>query len=64
MIDTLDELKAHGILMFYEAQEIKEGRKIIDVTYTVTASLDFRTEQKAANAAVNKRKLGVVDKSK
>ena len=63
MRDALEELKGQGVLMSYEAQEIKEGRKIVDVKYTVTASLDFRTEQKAANAAQKKRQLALVDKS-
>ena len=62
MLDALEELKGQGILMSYEVRETKEGRKIIDVKYTVTASLDFRTEQKAANAATKNRQLGLVDK--
>ncbi len=64
MRDALEELKGQGVLMSYEAQEIKEGRKIVDVKYTVTASLDFRTEQKAANVAAKNRELALVDKSK
>ena len=64
MIDALGELKGQGVLMFHEVQEVKKGRKIIDVKYTVTASLDFRTEQKAANAVTKKRELALVDKSK
>ncbi|TXK95864.1 hypothetical protein BMR10_09205 [Methylococcaceae bacterium CS4] len=64
MIDALEELKGQSVLMSYEVQEGKEGRKIIDVKYTVTASLDFRTEQKAANAAAKKRTHALVDKSK
>ena len=63
MIDALEKLKGQGVLMSYGAQEIKEGRKIVDVKYTVTASLDFRTEQKAANAAQKKRQLALVYKS-
>jgi hypothetical protein len=34
--------------MSYETNEVKEGRTVIDVKYTVTASLEFRTKQKAA----------------
>ena len=63
MRNALEELKGRGVLMAYEVQKVKEGRKIIDVKYTVTASLDFRTEQKAANAAQKKRQLALVDKS-
>ncbi|SMG63036.1 [weak similarity to] replication protein RepA [methanotrophic bacterial endosymbiont of Bathymodiolus sp.] len=62
MLDALEELKGQGVLMSYEVRETKEGRKIIDVKYTVTASHDFRTEQKAANAAAKNRQLGLVDK--
>lgn len=64
MIDALEELKERNVLMNYEIKEFKEGRKIIDVKYTVTAALDFRSEQKAANAAQKKRQLALVDKSK
>jgi hypothetical protein len=62
MLDALEELKGQGFLMSYEVRETKEGRKIIDVKDTVTASHDFRTEQKAANAAAKNRQLGLVDK--
>ena len=62
MIDALEELKGQGVLMAYGVQKVKEGRKIVDVKYTVTASLDFRTEQKAANASQKKRQLALVDK--
>ncbi len=64
MIDALEEHKAQGVLMNYEVHQIKEGQKIIDIKYTVTAALDFRAEQKAANAAQKKRQLALVDKSK
>lgn len=63
MIKALDELKGQGVLISYEAAEVREGRKVVDVTYTVTAALDFRTEQKAANAAQKKRGVALVDKS-
>jgi len=63
MMKALEELKASLVLMAYEAEEIKAGRKIIDITYTVTAALDFRTEQKASNAAAKNRRLLAVDKS-
>ncbi len=64
MSAALDELKAAKVLMQVEVQQIREGRKIVDVKYTVTAALDFRTEQKAANSATKNRRLGLVDKSK
>ena len=64
MAESLKQLKAEGVLSNYEVEEIKEGRSIVDVKYTVTASLDFRKEQKAANAAASKRRLIFADKSK
>ncbi|WP_419600552.1 hypothetical protein [Thiolapillus sp.] len=63
IIKALEELKNQGVLMSYTAQEIKEARKVIDVKYTVTATLEFRTEQKAANAAQKNRQNELVDKS-
>ncbi len=35
--------------MNYAAEEIKDGRKVVDVKYTVTAAPEFIREQKAAN---------------
>lgn len=54
----------HYKLVSFEAKELKEGQKIVDVTYTITASLDFRNEQKAAYAMQKKRQLYLVDNSK
>ncbi len=62
MINALEELKDRGILISYESDEIKKGHKIIDVKYTVLASLQFTRDQKASHGAANKRKLGLVDK--
>jgi len=64
MLAALDELKAAKVLMWFEVKQVKVGCKIVNIKYTVTASLDFRTEQKAANAAQNKRGVALVDKSK
>ncbi len=49
VISALDELIRGGALMRYEPSERKEGRKIIDIKYTVFPSLEFVKEQKAAN---------------
>lgn len=46
---ALDELVKRGVLLKYKIEEQKQGSKIIDVKYTVTASPDFIAEQKAAN---------------
>lgn len=49
MISTLIEMQAKGKIISYVDTEVKKGRKIIDVKYTVLASLDLEYEQKAAN---------------
>jgi hypothetical protein len=50
-LDTAwNELKTSGALMKVEKKEVLGGRgKLEDVVYTLTASLDFITEMKAAN---------------
>ena len=49
LISALEELKEIGVIIKYEVNERKEGRKITDVKYTVSPSHEFITEQKAAN---------------
>ena len=49
VISSLNELVKKGVLMNYEMDERKEGRKIVNVKYTVIATIDFVKEQKAAN---------------
>lgn len=46
---SLNELVDRGVLINYIEDDRKEGRKIIDVKYTVTPTSDFISEQKAAN---------------
>lgn len=46
---SLEELIKRGILSRYEDETRMEGRKIIDVKYTVFPTYEFITEQKAAN---------------
>lgn len=46
---SLEELVECGVLIRYEINERKEGRKVIDVKYTVIPSIEFIKEQKAAN---------------
>ncbi|SMG62295.1 [weak similarity to] plasmid replication protein RepA [methanotrophic bacterial endosymbiont of Bathymodiolus sp.] len=68
---ALEELKSTGTIFNYDTLEIKEGRKIVDIKYTITATHEFSSEQKAANARKNmieekalKKGLQIVDKSK
>jgi len=53
VITALEELKKTGTIFSYDVLEIKEGRKIVDVKYTVTPTHEFSSEQKAANARKN-----------
>lgn len=71
VITALEELKKTGTIFSYEILEIKEGRKIVDVKYTVTPTHEFSREQKAANARKNmieekaiEKGLQIKDKSK
>jgi hypothetical protein len=68
-LEALDELISRGVLTRYIAQERKEGRKIVNVKYTLFPSGDFIKEQKAAGKRVtdNEEKasnggLRIVDK--
>ncbi|GFO75930.1 hypothetical protein BPLS_P3421 [Bathymodiolus platifrons methanotrophic gill symbiont] len=69
VLSSLEELKEKGVILTYETEERKEGRKIAEVKYTLTAHSEFIAEQKAANKrenlqAVEARKQGLlVDKS-
>lgn len=49
MMSALNELKNNDVLLSFTANEIKDGRKVVDVKYTVTGAPDFIREQKAAN---------------
>ena len=49
LVSALNELIERGVLLKYDTDEQIEGRKIVDVKYTVTAAPDFIAEQKAAN---------------
>lgn len=46
---ALDELVSREVLTDYETKIKKQGRKIVDVKYTVRPASNFVTEQKAAN---------------
>ena len=57
VISALNELQKSSILMNYEIDIRKEGRKIKDIKYTLFASGDFIKEQKAANKRVSNSNL-------
>ena len=68
VVRSLKELQQKGVLLTYTAEDIKDGRKIVDVKYTTTAAPDFIKEQKAANKRERKNldkahMLHLVDKS-
>jgi hypothetical protein len=68
MISALDELTSNGVLLRFDASELKAGRKVVDVKYTVTGAPDFIREQKAANKRerdnlTKAQPLHLVDKS-
>lgn len=49
VISCLEELKAVGLLVGYNAAPVKKGKKIVDTKYTLIPSDEFIKEQKAAN---------------
>ena len=52
VISALDELIKRGVLLRYETDLRKEGRKITNVKYTVFPAPDFVSEQKACELNV------------
>jgi hypothetical protein len=62
-----NELKTSGVLMKIEKKEVRGSRnKLEDVNYTLTASLDFVAEMKAANKRENlavHKQIDLVDSS-
>jgi len=55
--NALDELIKIGVIYSYDAENKNEGKKIIDIKYTVKPSQEFISEQKAAN----KRQNNIID---
>jgi len=49
LASALDELKERNVLRDWIYKPVKEGRKVVDVVYTVYAGREFIGEQKAAN---------------
>jgi len=49
VVAALEELINCKVIRLYDTELRKEGRRITDVKYTVTPSLEFISEQKAAN---------------
>ncbi len=56
---ALNELVERGVLMNYEEDQQKEGRKVVDVKYTVFPTSAFSTEQKAANKRVKEARTKI-----
>ncbi len=50
LMEALDELKAEGILFSVEEDKRFDGRKMVDVKYSVYATHEFTSEVKAASA--------------
>ena len=57
VLAALDELKEREVLTDYKFEVKKEGRKIVDVKYTVEPAQHFIGEQKAANKRDSNNKL-------
>ncbi len=57
VLAALDELKEREVLTAYQFEVKKEGRKIVDVKYTVEPARHFIGEQKAANKRDSNNKL-------
>ena len=49
VLSALAELKESGALEDYQCEEIKTGKAVADVKYTLFPSDEFIKEQKAAN---------------
>jgi hypothetical protein len=65
---SVDELQVEGVVFSYTTENIKQGRKIKDEKYTVTATPKFMREQKASNKRAKENldkahTLHLVDKS-
>ena len=60
VLAALDELVSRGVLMSYEADIRKEGRKIANLKYTLRASPSFIRDQKASHKRHNDSKTGAL----
>lgn len=54
---ALDELQAEGILYSVESEKRFEGKRLVDVIFTVFATSEFTAEVKAASARLSEGKL-------
>ena len=61
VISSLEELVKSKVVLKYEVDEKKAGRKIVDVKYTVTATPEFTKEQKAANKRLSDHKTKAIN---
>jgi hypothetical protein len=53
---ALEELRKNHVLLDYRAEPVKDGRKIVDVKYTLVASFSFTQDIKRANGIFKKQK--------
>ena len=58
---ALDELKQQGVIVHYAVEEKRQGNRIVDIKYTITATPEFSSEQKAANKRVNDARVRYLD---
>ncbi|MFZ2169430.1 MAG: hypothetical protein WAW61_07325 [Methylococcaceae bacterium] len=58
VLEALEELKKRHVISEYNKDERKEGRKVIDIKYTIRPHHDFIAEQKAANKRANMQQIG------
>ena len=68
VVRSLDELQTKGVILYNGVENVREGRKVVDVKYTITAAPEFIKEQKAANKRASQnldesRTLRLVDNS-
>lgn len=57
MKNALDALITEGVVSDYDANQIKDGRKITDVRYRIRPTDSFVTQTKAANHSSNRAEL-------
>jgi hypothetical protein len=62
VISCLEELKRVGVLFDYQNDEIKKGKKILDIKYTLIPGDEFIKEQKAANKRRHVHRMEALDR--
>ncbi len=49
LVSSLEELKEKRVISSYKEEKKMDGRKVIDVKYTIVPTMEFTSEQKASN---------------